>query len=84
MGRLAPLRCASFEANAEILAHPVHGEAEIEPALVHALPAIVHLPGLRRALRDRLHHCGEIEIGMLGEGDGLRQALQQARRWRSG
>ncbi len=78
MGRLAPLRWASLETDAEILAHPVHREAEIEPALVHALPAIVHLPGLRRPLRDCLHHCGEIEIGVLGEGDGFRQALQQS------
>src|SRR5260370_16642208 len=34
------------ETDAEILAHPVDGEAELELALDHGLPAVVHLPAL--------------------------------------
>ena len=63
--------------NGEVFAHPVDGEAEVELARVHRLPAIVHLPGLRRPLGDRLHDEVEVEPGGLGKGDGFRQALKQ-------
>src|SRR5205823_4262796 len=33
------------EAHREVLAHPVDREAEIEAALGHGLPAVLHLPG---------------------------------------
>src|SRR3546814_18094028 len=36
------------QADAEVLAHPVDGEAEVEPAFATAGAAVVHLPGLRR------------------------------------
>src|SRR3984885_5374738 len=40
------------EADVEVLAHPIDGEAEIELAGDHGLVAVLHLPGLRRALGD--------------------------------
>src|SRR5262245_32408982 len=57
-----------IEDDAEVLAHPVDGKAEVELALVHGLPAVVHLPGLGRALGDGLHHLGNVEAGFLREG----------------
>src|SRR3546814_11916523 len=42
------------QADAEILAHPVDREAEIELALAHGGAPVVHLPGLRGALADDL------------------------------
>src|SRR3954471_7882484 len=41
------------EHQAEVLAHPVDREAEVELALDHGRPAVVHLPGLGGALADR-------------------------------
>src|SRR3546814_8727520 len=41
---------------AEVLAHPVDREAEIELVLRHRAPAVEHLPARRGAARDRLAH----------------------------
>ena len=61
-------RCACLgEADAEILAHPVDGEAEVELALQHGVGPVLHLPGLRGALGDHLDQLGAIEPGALGE-----------------
>ena len=67
-----------LEGDAEVLAHPVDGEAEVELALDHGRAAVVHLPALRRALADDLEHRLHVEAGALAEGDRLRQALHQA------
>ena len=42
------------EAGRQILAHPIHREAEIELAVEHGLIAVLELPALRCALRDHL------------------------------
>ncbi len=65
-------------ADRQILAHPVHREAEIELALRHGLPAVFHLPGLGSTLRKRLHHGRDVEPGHLREVDRLGQALDDA------
>src|SRR5437868_5181521 len=49
------------EADAEILAHPVHREAEVELARVHRLAAVLHLPRLRGALRDHVEDLLDVE-----------------------
>src|SRR5690242_10081214 len=54
-----PVALGLVHDDGEVLAHPVHREAEIELALVHGLPAVVHLPGLGRTLADGLHHLGD-------------------------
>src|SRR6266852_3795831 len=60
-----------LEADAEVLAHPVDREAEIELALVHGLAAVLHLPRLRRALRDHVEHEAGVQPRLLGERDAL-------------
>src|SRR5215468_11430062 len=65
------------QADAQVLAHPVDGEAEVELALDHGVGAVVHLPGLRGALRDDLDQLRAIEPGLLREVHALREALQQ-------
>src|SRR5579883_2473369 len=66
------------DADREVLAHPFHGEAEIVLALVHGLVAVLHLPGLCRALGDGLDHGGDVEAALLGEMNALGEALHQA------
>ena len=72
------------EADREVLAHPVDREAEIVFAGVHGLVAVLHLPGLRGALGDRLDHRLDVEAGLLGEVDAFRRGPAPARRCRSG
>src|SRR3546814_1079948 len=55
------------QADAEILAHPVDREAEIELALAHGGAPVVHLPGLRGAFADDLAHLGHVEARHLAE-----------------
>src|SRR5690606_14926153 len=50
-GQMAAVGAGLVEHQAEILAHPVHREAEVELPARHGLPAVVHLPRLRRAPR---------------------------------
>src|SRR3979490_1574289 len=64
--------------DAEILAHPVDGEAELELALDHGLPAIVHLPALRRPLGDGADRLFHVDAGLLAEIDRLGEALDDA------
>jgi len=45
---------------------------------VHGLPAVLHLPGLRSALGDRIDHGRYIEVRAFGEVDRLRQSLDEA------
>src|SRR3546814_10735115 len=45
-----------FEADTQILAHPVDGEAEFELAVEHGAAAILHLPALRRPLGDHIEN----------------------------
>ena len=62
----------------EVLAHPVDGEAEVELVRRHRLAAIVHLPGLRRALADHVEDLLDVEPGAHGEVDALGESLHQA------
>src|SRR5690606_40685493 len=55
------------EADAEVLAHPVDGEAEIVLACDHRLVPVLHLPGAGRALGDDLDHLFEVEPGLAAE-----------------
>src|SRR3981081_2227165 len=64
--------------DAEILAHPIDGEAELELALDHGLPAVVHLPALRRALGDGADRLVHVAAGLLAEIDRRGQALDDA------
>ena len=66
------------EADAEILAHPVDGEAEIVLAGVHRLVAVLHLPGAGRALGDDVDHLLDVEPGLLAEMDAFGQSLDEA------
>src|SRR5690606_15147628 len=66
------------EADAEVLAHPVDGEAEIVAALVHGLVAVLHLPRAGRALGDHLDHLLDVEAGLLAEMDAFREPLHEA------
>src|SRR3546814_20021608 len=56
------------DADAEDLAHPVDGEAEIEFPVQHGLAAIFHLPGLGRALGDDVDPALAVEPGPLAIG----------------
>src|SRR3546814_14462070 len=47
-----------LERETAVLAHPVDGEAEVELALVHRLPAIEHRPPLRRPAGAPLEYLG--------------------------
>src|ERR1700693_5476365 len=40
----------------QILSHPVHREAEVELVVDHGFAAALHLPRLRRALRNHVEH----------------------------
>ena len=65
------------QADRQVLAHPVEGEAEIELTPGHRHPAVGHLPGAGRALRDGVDHLLDVESGPAGEVDPLGQALDQ-------
>ena len=62
----------------EILAHPVHREAEVEFVVDHGAAAVLHLPALRRALADHVQHQLHVQVGRLAEGDGFGQPLHHA------
>src|SRR5215218_1752508 len=66
------------EAEAEVLAHPLHGEAEVELAGGHRRRPVVHLPALGGALADDVEHLGRVEPGAQREVDGLGEALHHA------
>src|SRR5271166_1014389 len=68
-----------IEADREILAHPVDGEAEVEFAGDHRLVAIVHLPRLRRPFRDDVDHELLVEPGLLRETKPFGQGLHESR-----
>jgi hypothetical protein len=68
-----------FEADPEVLAHPVHGETEVELVRQHGLVAVDHLPRPGCALRDDLDHLLAVEAGFLAKGQCLGQALHEAR-----
>src|SRR5580704_982071 len=75
MGAVAP---RFVEADVEVLAHPVHGKTEIEFAGDHGLVAVLHLPGLRRALGNRRDQLFDIEAGFHGEVQAFGEALNEA------
>src|SRR3546814_16571704 len=62
-GQCRAIGARLIKRQAQVLAHPVDGEAEIEAVLRHRFPTIVHLPALRRAPGDRLEYLVEIKIG---------------------
>src|SRR4029079_4744138 len=64
---------------AQVLAKPVYGEPEVELAGDHRFPAIVHLPALRSAGRDRLEHLLAIETRGAAKRNCLRKTFQHAR-----
>src|SRR3954468_23990893 len=67
------------EADAHVLPHPLGGEAEaLGLQLVHLLPAILHLPGLRRALGDDADDFLDVELVAFRERDRLGEALRDA------
>ena len=66
------------KADGEVLAHPVHGETEVELVIDHGLAAIVHLPGPRRALGNDLQHERHVEARLEAHVQRLGQPLQQA------
>ena len=72
------------KADIEILAHPVDGEAEIEFAGGHGLVAVLHLPGLRRALGNGGDQLFDVEAGLHARSAAPRRGPAQGRRCRSG
>ena len=67
-----------LEADAEVLAHPFHGEPELELAADHGAGPIVHLPTLGRALADHFDHLVDVESGPLREVDTFLQTLHHS------
>ena len=60
--RKPSLQPARFlQAHAKVLAHPLHREAKLELAAAHRRTTIVHLPALRGAFADYVHHTLHIE-----------------------
>ena len=76
---MRPVAARFAHADGEILAHPIHREAEIELAGRHGLVAVLHLPGLRRALGDGGDERLDVEPGLLGKVDAFGEALNEAR-----
>ena len=60
--RLSGLNC-----DAQVFPHPVNRETKVKFAPDHGLGAVVHLPGLRRPLRNDLHGSRDIEPRALGK-----------------
>ena len=77
-GKLGAVPARLVEREREILPHQIDGEAEVESAFDHGLPAVLHLPGLRRALGDRVDHLLDVEAGALGEMQRLGETLNQS------
>ena len=61
--------------DAEVFAHPLDGEPELELAGRHRAGTVLHLPAAGRSLRDRLDHLVDIESCLLGERHTLGQTL---------
>ncbi len=68
-----------LEADGQVLAHPVDGEAEFELAPAHGRRAVLHLPGLGRALGDGGEHLVHVEAGLQAEVERLGQPLNDPR-----
>src|SRR5687768_7072335 len=67
------------KADAEILSHPLDGEAEaFGLELAHLLPAILHLPGLRGPFRDHRYDLLQIQVRSFCKSQGFGQRLGQA------
>ena len=66
------------EADREVLAHPLDGEAEFEFVVDHGLPPVLHLPGLCRAFRDCADDRRYVQLGAFREMQGLGKTLQDA------
>src|SRR5579862_1433004 len=74
-----PVASGFFEADGEILAHQVDGEAEIELAVDHCACSVFELPRLRRAPRKRRGHLVGVEPCTQREVQSLGEALKDAR-----
>src|SRR4051794_30148018 len=59
------------DADRQVLAHPVDGEAEVVFAGHHGLVAVLHLPGLRCALGDGGNQGFDVEAGLFGKVDAF-------------
>ena len=66
------------EHDAEVLAHPLHSEAELELAPRHGVRTVLHLPRLRRALRDDSDELFHVQSGTLREVDPFGEPLHDA------
>src|SRR5690606_24178769 len=66
-----------FHGDAEVLAHPVDGETEVELVVDHGFPAILHLPRGGGAFADDVDYGGNIESGAFGEVKTFRQSLHE-------
>ncbi len=77
-GRRAPLLPRLVEAHAEVLAHPVDGEAVLVVVGQHGLVAVDHLPRAGGAARDGVDDLLAVEPRLDGEVQRLGQALDEA------
>src|SRR6185369_13542808 len=66
------------EAQAEVLAHPIDGEAEVEFVGDHRFPAIFHLPRLGGALADDVEATLDVESCFVREVDSLGERLDES------
>src|SRR3546814_19731403 len=78
-GQCRAIGARLIKRQAQVLAHPVDGEAEIEAVLRHRFPTIVHLPALRRAPGDRLEYLVEIKLARLGKAQRFRPRSEERR-----
>ena len=73
-----------LQTDAQVLAHPLDGEAEVELAVAHRLPAVLHLPRLRGALRDGVDDRRDVEARPCARSSAPRRAPARRPRSRSG
>src|SRR5688500_13898516 len=66
-GQLGAVVARLLQADAQVLAHPLDGEAEVELPFAHRLPAVLHLPRLRGTLRDRVDDRRDVETRLARE-----------------
>src|SRR5262249_52771302 len=76
-GKSRAIAARFLQAEREVLAHPIYGEAEIEFPFAHGHVAVVHLPGLRRPLANDLNGGIWIKSGAPGEMKAFGKALQK-------
>ena len=76
-GKGCAIAARFLQADREILAHPIHRETEVEFPRAHGFVAVVHLPGLRRALADDFDGGARIEPRALGEMKAFGQSLNE-------